>query len=53
MGDAPFHDIAGARHVGMKTVLLRRLSEKETADTGNPDKIISGLEELLMTLQDS
>ena len=53
VGDAPFHDIAGARHVGMKTVLLRRLSEKETADTGNPDKIISGLEELLMTLQDS
>jgi len=52
VGDAPFHDIAGARHVGMKTVLLRRLGEKETADTGNPDKIISGLEELLTILQD-
>jgi len=35
----------------MKTVLLRRLGEKETTDTGNPDKIIGGLEELLMTLQ--
>jgi len=52
VGDAPFHDIAGARQVGMKTVLLRRLGEKETADTGNPDKIISGLEELLTILQD-
>ena len=53
VGDAPFHDIAGARHVGMKTVLLRRrIGEEETVDTGNPDKIISGLEELLMILQD-
>ncbi len=52
VGDAPFHDIAGARRVGMKTVLLRRLGEKETVDTGNPDKIISDLEELLMTLRD-
>lgn len=52
VGDAPFHDIAGARHVGMKTVLLRRLGEKEPADTGNPDKIINGLEELLTILQD-
>ncbi|MFQ6086637.1 MAG: HAD family hydrolase [Candidatus Bathyarchaeia archaeon] len=52
VGDAPFHDIAGARQVGMKTVLLRRSDEKETAETGNPDKMISGLEELLMTLQD-
>ncbi len=52
VGDAPFHDIAGARHVGMKTVLLRRLGEKETAETGDADKIISGLEELLTILQD-
>ncbi len=52
VGDAPLHDIAGARQVGMKTVLLRRLGEKETVDTGSPDEIISGLEELLMTLQD-
>ncbi len=51
VGDAPFHDIAGARHVGMKTVLLRRLGEKETVDTGNPDKIITGLEELHRVLQ--
>jgi len=51
VGDAPFHDVAGARRVGMKTVLLRRLGEKETTDTGNPDKIIGGLEELLTTLQ--
>ncbi len=50
VGDAPFHDIAGARHVGMKTVLLRRrLGEKERAGMDNPDEIISGLEELLTT----
>jgi len=52
VGDAPFHDIAGARQVGMKTIWLRRLGEKEKADTGNPDKIIRGLEELLKILQD-
>jgi len=52
VGDAPFHDIIGAKQIGMKTVLLRRLSAKETMDTGNPDKIIGGLEELLMALQD-
>lgn len=52
VGDAPFHDIAGARHVGMKTVLLRRLGKKENVDTGNPDKIISRLEELLVALED-
>ena len=52
VGDEPFHDIAGAKQVGMKTVLLRRLGEKETADTSNPDNIISGLEELLAILQD-
>lgn len=52
VGDAPFHDIAGAKQVGMKTVLLRRLGERETVDTRNPDEIISGLEELLMILQD-
>jgi len=50
VGDAPLHDIAGARQVGMKTVLLRRLGEKETVDTGSPDKIIGGLKELLITL---
>ena len=50
VGDAPFHDIAGARQVGMKTVLLRRLGEEETVDTGSPDKIIGGLKELLITL---
>jgi putative hydrolase of the HAD superfamily len=51
VGDAPFHDIAGARQVGMKTVLLRRLGDEETADTGNPDKIIGELKELLTILQ--
>lgn len=53
VGDAPFHDIEGARQVGMKTVLLRRLGEKETAETGNPDKTIRELEELLAILRDS
>jgi putative hydrolase of the HAD superfamily len=52
VGDAPFHDIAGAKKVGMKTVLLRQLGEKERADTGNPDKIIGRLEELLTILRD-
>ena len=52
VGDAPFQDIAGAKRVGMKTVLLRRLHEKESVDTDNPDKIISALGELLMILQD-
>ena len=52
VGDEPFHDITGAKQVGMKTVLLRRLGEKETADTSNTDNIISGLEELLAILQD-
>lgn len=51
VGDAPFHDIAGARQVGMKTVLLRQ-SSKNTIETGNPDKVISGIEGLLMILQD-
>lgn len=52
VGDAPFHDIAGARQVGMKTIWLRRLGEKETADTSSADRIISGLKELLTILQD-
>jgi putative hydrolase of the HAD superfamily len=52
VGDAPFHDIAGARQIGMKTIWLRRLGEKETADTSSADRIISGLKELLTILQD-
>jgi FMN phosphatase YigB (HAD superfamily) len=50
VGDAPFHDIAGARQVGMKTVLLSQPSVKETMDTSNPDRIISDLKELLAIL---
>ncbi len=52
VGDSTFHDIDGARQVGMKTVLLKRSGEKETTDTGDPDKVINGLEELLAILQD-
>jgi putative hydrolase of the HAD superfamily len=52
VGDAPFHDVAGARHVGMKTVLLRQPNGKEIKDTGSPDKIISDLKELLTILLD-
>jgi putative hydrolase of the HAD superfamily len=50
VGDAPFHDIVGAKQLGMKTILLRRLGEKEMMETGNPDKIIHELEELLLIL---
>jgi putative hydrolase of the HAD superfamily len=50
VGDDPFHDIAGAKQLGMKTILLRRLDKKGTVETGNPDKMIHGLEELLLIL---
>jgi putative hydrolase of the HAD superfamily len=52
VGDAPLQDIAGAGHVGMKTVLLRRLGKEETSDSREPDKIIGKLEELLVALSD-
>jgi len=52
VGDAPFHDITGAKRLGMKTVLLRRPCEEKTTDTANPDKIIDRLEELLTILRD-
>ena len=51
VGDAIFHDIAGARHVGMKTVLLKRLGEKEIVGTGSPNEIVNGLKEFIMTMR--
>lgn len=50
VSDAPLHDIEGAKRLGMKTILLKRFSGREMTETGNPDKIINSLEELLLIL---
>jgi len=50
VGDSPLLDIEGAKRIGMKTVLVREsLAEKK--ETGNPDAVISELDELPVVLK--
>ncbi len=46
VGDAPYHDIQGAKKMGMKTILVKRGSVEEGVNKENPDKIIRRIEEL-------
>ncbi|MFQ5758370.1 MAG: HAD family hydrolase [Candidatus Bathyarchaeia archaeon] len=46
VGDAPYHDIQGAKKMGMKTVLMKKNSVEENVNKESPDKIISRIEEL-------
>lgn len=51
VGDSLYHDIQGAKMVGMKTVWLKRkLHHKENIEV-TPDKTINSLEELPKTLE--
>jgi len=50
VGDSPLLDIEGARRVGMKTVLVRK-SATEKKETGNPDAVITELDELPVILE--
>ncbi|MFQ6065161.1 MAG: HAD family hydrolase [Candidatus Bathyarchaeia archaeon] len=52
VGDAPYHDIQGAKRMGMKTVLVKKGSAEGDVNSGSPDKIISGIEELPQTLSE-
>ncbi len=49
VGDAPYHDIQGAKKMGMKTILLKKSSEEDVTNE-SPDKIISRIEELPQAL---
>lgn len=58
VGDTPLHDIAGARAVGMRTVLiledtpmLARAATTAGSDTGGADHVIRELPELLEIIQ--
>jgi len=46
VGDAPYHDIHGAKKTGMKTVLVSKKSVKESGDGEKPDRTIRKIEEL-------
>ena len=46
VGDAPYHDIQGAKMMGMKTVLVKKGSVEEDVNKENPDKIIRKIEEV-------
>ncbi len=52
VGDAPYHDIQGAKKIGMKTVFLRKSCVEEGVNRENPDKIILKIEELPEALSD-
>jgi len=51
VGDEPDHDIEGAQKVGMRTVLLKKPSTKETRYKVEPDEAVSALEELSRALK--
>jgi len=51
IGDMPSLDVEGPKNVGMKTVLIRRKTAKETVNV-KPDCTIKSLRELLVALQD-
>ena len=46
VGDAPYHDIQGAKKMGMKTILVKKGSVEEDVNKESPDKIIHNVEEL-------
>jgi putative hydrolase of the HAD superfamily len=46
VGDAPYHDIQGAKKMGMKTILVKKDSVEEDVNKESSDKIISRIEEL-------
>ena len=46
VGDSPYHDIQGAKKMGMKTILVRKSSAEEGVEKENPDKVIRKIEEL-------
>jgi len=50
IGDSVLFDVEGPKKMGMKTVLMRK-SSTEGKKTGNPDAMISGLDELLVVLE--
>jgi len=55
IGDSPHDDIEGAKNLGMKAILIKKVSINEDEELGNPDKQISELKELpkaLSELQD-
>lgn len=52
VGDAPYHDIQGAKKMGMKTILLTKASVIEGINKENSDKIIRKIEELPQVLSE-
>jgi len=50
IGDTPSLDVEGPKNVGMKTVLIKRKTTKETVNI-KPDCTITSLKELLATLE--
>ena len=50
IGDTPSLDVEGPKNVGMKTVLIKRKTTKETVNI-KPDCTIKNLKELLATLE--
>ena len=50
VGDAPYHDIQGAKRMGMKTILMRKDSLEESVNIGDPDKRIREFKELPQAL---
>ena len=51
VGDSLYHDVQGAKAVGMKTVWLKRKTSGTEKITAMPDKIIQNLTELPKTLE--
>jgi HAD superfamily hydrolase (TIGR01662 family) len=51
VGDSLYHDVQGAKMVGMKTVWLKRNIHKKENIKVTPDKTIDSLEELPKTLE--
>ena len=52
VGDAPYHDIRGAKKMGMKTILVEKDSIEEGVNKESPDRIIRRIEELLRVLSE-
>ena len=46
VGDAPYHDVQGAKKMGMKTVLVKKGSAEEGLNREDTDRIIRKIEEL-------
>lgn len=52
VGDSAKHDIEGAKKCGIKTILVKKESNNEDEETGNPDKRIFDLRELPRALSE-